>query len=122
MKRFNWRVLVFVVPIVVMIAIPVLHGLDESDVVDVTVQQSHVCEVHNQAMVQRLVDLKCGVQDTTEVSEARTKLFPHANEEYKMASNCQGKEARIFVCNHCSKARQQWELTQSLPKNLQASR
>ncbi len=77
---------------------------------DLTKGRQSKCQVHKVLMSPALVDLTYGIRYDTPMDAARLALFPHADEPYDTRS-CIGtpqRNARVFVCPACTKARSAW--------------
>jgi hypothetical protein len=82
---------------------------------DYTKGQSPVCQVHNTAMMKKLVPAHYGLQSVDKRKEARLKaaaqLFPHVAEDVNPGCNRSGpKSAVVYSCAECERASREWEL------------
>jgi hypothetical protein len=77
---------------------------------DFTIGQSPTCEVHHVEMSPKLVKLEFGLTAPTDMSRARRKSFPHADEPYDTGYCLPFGETQgsVFVCPRCTKARTTW--------------
>lgn len=81
---------------------------------DYTQGQSNVCEIHQGEMEKANVPIYYGLMRLTPLGKAyvaaSTKAFPHAEQD--VDGGCivsREREAVIYVCPQCAKARRQWE-------------
>ena len=90
---------------------------------DFTRNQSSVCEVHEQPMKQKRVPMTFGMRRSPwimDLREARSKLFPHADEVYDTyyCMPAYEKYARIYVCSRCTTARTDWFHSRPPPRQI----
>jgi hypothetical protein len=80
---------------------------------DRTANRSSTCEIHQAAMTTKRVAMTYGMKRAEyflSLREARSTLFPHADEIYDTYACCPSYEkyARIYVCTACTQARTGW--------------
>jgi len=77
---------------------------------DFTRGRSPTCEVHHAKMAAQRVKLEFGMKRPTPESEARRRLFPHADGPYDTGSclPLTQEYGYVFVCPRCAEARAAW--------------
>ncbi|HWN97394.1 MAG TPA: hypothetical protein VNT99_20350 [Methylomirabilota bacterium] len=92
---------------------PVAYTDGRSGVLDLTTNGTAACELHRVTLSTQTVDLEFGMKRLNPIDEARSRLFPHANEAYDTGWCMPPYEryARVFVCPRCTEARTLWITT-----------
>lgn len=114
--RFNLSFLLVSTAIVVVMTYVAMQVHDFSTVLDFTYGKSQNCEIHGTKMAKQLVSMNHGMprfdEEWNVEFNARTRLFPHADEAYNTGYCCPTAQelARVYVCPQCSKAKASWLL------------
>jgi hypothetical protein len=98
---------------IMLVAMQLTGCVSSSRIMDLAARQSSTCEVHQVVMAPKRVRMTYGMKRGEwflSLWDARSRLFPHADEIYDTHACCGSyqKYARIYVCTACTEARTNW--------------